>query len=134
MATEATLGWNTIIQRAGVTVPEVRSIEGPVLDAPFEDVTHMESPSGYREYIVTLRDPGEVTLTINFDPKNVVHQNLLDDFVNNTLSAYTLAWAGAGQPTWSFSAYVSRIAPSSPSDAARSAVVTLRVSGAVTFS
>lgn len=32
------------------------------------DVTHQESSSYFREYLAGLRDGGEVTLTVNFDP------------------------------------------------------------------
>lgn len=49
-------------------VAEVVSITPPPMTRDAVDVTHMESPNEYRQFIPGLADLGEATITINFVP------------------------------------------------------------------
>jgi len=54
------------------------------------DVTHQQSSSYFREYLAGLRDGGEVTLTVNFNPT----QNNLSILGNSgTLTISRPGWA-----------------------------------------
>src|SRR6185436_4037195 len=63
---------------------EVVSIGGPQEKADEIDVTHLRSPSGYREFIQSFKDGGEVPLELNFLPGDTSQQNLRADFASGT--------------------------------------------------
>ena len=49
-------------------IAEVKSIGGPNEDSEELDTTHLRSVGGYREYIQSFKDGGELPLTMNFLP------------------------------------------------------------------
>ena len=51
-------------------VAEVKNIGGPDEKADEIDVTHLRSPGGYREFIQSFKDGGELPLTMNFLPSD----------------------------------------------------------------
>ena len=117
------------------TIAEVKDISGPELVSSFMDVTSHDSVDYTREFINSLRDPGEVTFSINYVPGNATHNmsaGLASLQQNRTLRSYQLVFPDAGTTTWEFDAYVSRFAPRAPVDGPLGADVTLRVTGTVT--
>ncbi len=66
------MGYGATIERSSdsgvswVAIPECTSIVLPEEQQDYVDVTSLDSPSGYREYIPGLKDIGEMTLSANY--------------------------------------------------------------------
>lgn len=61
----------------GVTytaIPEVKGIAVPTITTEYPEVTNLDSPDGFREYIKGLKDPGEITLTCGYTPAGMTQQ------------------------------------------------------------
>lgn len=117
------------------TIGEVVDPTPPPLTGETTDVTHEESPGGFREYLATLRDAGEPTFTINFDPSgatHAAHTSLLTDLVNGTLQYWKVVYPGS-VASWSFRGIVTSFEPEAPMDGALRASVTIRTSGQPTL-
>lgn len=67
------------------TVAELQSIEVPAVQTDTIDMTHHTSPGAYREYLLGLRDGGEVTLEGNYIPRNAT-QNASTGILADNLS------------------------------------------------
>lgn len=71
--TIATIGYGATVQLDNAA-GSLTSIGEVISATPFsasvgtQDATHLSSTSGYREFIATLSDMGEGSVTINFDP------------------------------------------------------------------
>lgn len=63
---------------------EVVSIGGPNETADEIDVTHLRSDLGYREFVQSFKDGGELPLELNFIPGNSTQQNMDADFTSGT--------------------------------------------------
>jgi len=47
-------------------IPECKGIAIPVVSTEYQEVTSLDSPNGFREYIKGLRDAGEVTVPCGY--------------------------------------------------------------------
>lgn len=98
-------------------IAEVKSISGPNFQVGFADVTHMESPSAVREFLPTLTDPGEISITCNFLPDNSTHDAMRVDMIARTKRNFTMTMTDTGGATvWSFSGYFSQLQLNTPLD------------------
>lgn len=119
------------------TIAEVTDIGGPEFTLATEDVTNHSSIEGWREYIGTILDPGEIQFSINFIPTEATHNpstGLIKDMVDKTLRNFELVFPDSGSTTWSFSALITSFKSSEPVQGKLAADVTLRVSGKPTLS
>lgn len=128
----ATSGKGTLLKREGTTIAEVRSISGPSMSAETIDVTNMDS-GGWREFITSLKDGGEVSFDCNFLPAAATHVALMQDFVDSVISEYSLVWTDSGTSTWTFDGLVTSFQPNAAIDDALTASVTIKMSGAPTI-
>lgn len=142
MATQALSAYGTLLKRGDggapetfTTVPEVRSISGPSTETDEAEVTtHSTAAAGaYREYILTLIDAGSIEFDINYVPSDAVHQGVRADFIARTKRNWQLVLPGNVQ-TISFTGYVKTFSMEFPVDDAITASVSIRLTGAVTFS
>lgn len=116
------------------TIAEVKSISGPALSLEIIDVTHMESPSLYREKLPSFKDAGEVTLEVNFLPGHATQQAVITDFEARTKRNFQIIWTDSGATAWEFSGYYTGFAPSAGIDDAMTATITITVTGGITIS
>lgn len=128
----ATSGKGTLLKREGTTIAEVRNISGPSMKAETIDVTNMDS-GGWREFITSLKDGGEVTFDVNFLPAAATHLAVLQDFVDSVISTWSLVWTDSGTSTWSFEGLVTAFQANAQIDDALTASVTVKMSGAPTI-
>lgn len=131
-------GFGVIIQRSiasvWTTIAQIKDGPvGPSLDRTMIDVTSKDSTSRYREFLAGLRDGGEVTFTIGYDPAGTTHAQLLTDFGSDTAASWRVAFADSD--TWAavFSAFVKSFQPTGPLDDELTADVTLKITGVVTM-
>ena len=119
-----------------VTVGQVRDVTGPGLQQAAVEVTARDS-SKWREFRGGLRDGGEVTFDMLYDPALATHAagsapGLVNLLTTGTLRSFRLTFSD-GVRTATFSALVTAFTPKSPLGDAMTADCTLKVSGAVTF-
>ena len=92
MASEAMSGVGTKFRKwtAGnwVDIAEVNSITGPSMTRDTIDVTSLDSIGGYREFIAGFRNPGTISLSMNFT--NVSYTIMKTDYEDENPQSYDL--------------------------------------------
>ena len=116
------------------TIAEAKSISGPQRQQSLIEVTHMESPNYYREYLPSLLDAGEVTFDVNWT--NIAAQvALITDLEARTKRNFKLVFiASTGTVTYSFSGYITNIEHNFQMEEAISASMTIKITSSVTVS
>ena len=74
------------------TLGNVTKVSGPEIERETYDVTAHDSANGWREFIGGLKDGGEVSLEINYDPRK--HDTLVADFEDTAPRDYKLTFPG----------------------------------------
>lgn len=113
-------------------IAEVNSIDGPTKSRETIDVTSLDSTGGYREFIASFRDAGEVTLEMNFTRDGYVDMN--DDFESDSAVDYKITLPDTGNTELDFSAFVTNLGQAIPLDDKVTMSVTLKITGQVTLS
>lgn len=136
--TQAKSSFGTLLQmgdggapEAFTTVAEVLDISGPELARDTEEVTNHSSPSGYEEFISTIKRSGEVTFPINFIPGHATHDQstgLIALIESGVLKNWRLILSTTGS-RWAFAALVTNFAGESPVVGKQGGNVTLKISG-----
>lgn len=128
----------TLLQRGNGAGPEVFTtiagcgdLSGPGATRDTEDVTSHSSTGGYREFITTLRDGGEVSCDIYwiFDPS----QSVLDvDFASNNQVNYRIVFPDDDNTTYEFAGLVTDLSWNAPVAGALTRSLTIKITGPVT--
>lgn len=133
-------GFGTKFSRETVTpgtyadIAQVVNIGGPALSREAIDATSMDSSGRWRQFIAGLRDAGEVTLELLFDPDNTGQQDLRNDLSTlDTLKNYRITFPDATPTTVTFGGLITRFDPKAPMDEKLVASVTVKLSGAPTW-
>lgn len=120
-------------------IGEVTSISGPTMSSDLIDVTTQESAGGFREKIIGLTDPGELTFDIFFNQTLVSHDEvdgMLAHFKNKTISWFQLHLPLVGATEmgiWQFQGVVNGFEIDASVDDALKASLTIAISGLPTF-
>lgn len=142
MATAALSGYGTFLKRGDggspetfSTVGEVRSMSGPSMETDEIDVTtHSSAAAGaFKEFIMGLIDAGSIEFDTNYVPSDPTHIGLRNDFLNRTKRNWQIVLPGAIQ-TISFAGYVKSMPFEFPVDDAITQKISIRCTGAPTFS
>lgn len=108
----------------------VKNLDGPGTQLAFIETTDFDSTGGFREYVGTLKDPGQMSFTLNFDPDSAGHEALCDDHDAAVARTFQLEFSHVSPPRiWEFDAFVAEITPKAEVDGLIEAQVTLRVTG-----
>lgn len=118
---------------AFAAVAQVRSISGPSLSAETIDVSTHDG-AGYREFVASLLDPGELTLDLVWDPVAATHEAMFDDLAARATRNVRIVWPDTATTTWAFAGQFLGLEPNAPVDGELSASVTFKVSGEITIS
>ncbi|MGW4030745.1 phage tail tube protein [Streptomyces sp. NPDC004838] len=108
-------------------IAHVTNVGGPGLSRNTIDVTTHQSPDAWMEFIGGLKDGGEVSLDINYDPAD--HDQLIADFDDKDPRSYRLVFPDPAQTTWTLKSVMTGFEPSAPVDDKLSAALTFKVSG-----
>lgn len=129
--------FGTKLRRNGVEIADVTNIGLPGLTREIVDTTHHNSPDRWREFIKIVKDGGEVTLDLNYNPTVATHSvatGLLADFVDDTSNAtYDIVFPNAAGTVWSFPGIVTSFSGGAPIDDKLTASVTIKVAGKPTL-
>ena len=122
----------------GTEVANVKTIGLDGREAEEIDFTHLRSEGGYREFRQGFKDPGTISLALQFDPTHATHgqtgngiEALLDSGADITWeivfddAGWAISWSGAG--------FIKGNAVNIAVDGAIEATATIRVSGATTW-
>jgi len=138
MTTNAIAGVGTTFGReldtsSGVyaALAEVMSIDGPTMSRETYDVTTLDTVGGYREFIGGFRDPGEISLEMNFTAEGYGQQII--DFEAATAHGYNIVLSDTGASTLTFDGLVTDLPLSISPDAPVTQNITIKITGAVTF-
>lgn len=127
----AVTGQGTMFMRNSVAVGEINSIDGPSKSRDTIDVTRLEDVDGYRQYIGGLREPGTVTLNMNFTRENYDLFN--EDYESDEPQKYEIVFPVALDTTFSFTGIVTELPLSIPIGDKITCDVTIQISGKVTI-
>lgn len=147
MATQAMIGHGTRVAILDsnasppdyVTVAEVTNVTPASLARDAIDVTHVQSPDKWREFIPGLRDAGEVTFEMNFIPKGDGFSQILASFNSDEVQTLRITFPDGtgGSPddatVWIISGFITAFEPDAPVDDKMSASVTMKLSGKPEF-
>jgi hypothetical protein len=109
-------------------IPELRTIGGPDGSAPTIDVTDLDSTA--REYILGLKDEGQLQCGFMYRPSNTVHRTLRNAFSNRTLMQFQLDFADDAT-RWEFDGYVTGFPVSFGVDTVVEGTLTIKITGAI---
>lgn len=111
-----------------VDIGEVTNIDLLDIDVDDIDVSSHDSPGQWREFLGGMKDGGELSMEVNYDPAE--HGTILSAV--GTSRDHRLTLPDAGAATIAFEGYVSGFSAQAPYDDKLSATITVKVSGAVT--
>ena len=118
---------------AFTTVAEVTALSGPSFTRETIDVTHHGSANQHREHIGALKDSGDVSFSINWQPDlngasgHGITSGLLKDYKDATRRNFQVVWPDASGTTFAFAGLITGISPTAPIDGALTADVTIKV-------
>jgi len=129
------IGHSAVIQRSSdgtsggvfTTVGSIRDIDFGGLSRDTVETTNMVSTERWREYIGGLKDGGELSFEITFDPDHADFTAFELDLNTDTSGYYKIVWPDADE--WGFAGFVTGIDVNAPVDDRMSAQVTIKVTG-----
>jgi predicted secreted protein len=131
------LAWDPAGGSAYTAIGQVTSISGPGLARETVDVTTHDNMDMWRSFIKSLKDGGEVSFDILYDPVLGTHNystGLLSDFADDsTIANFRLTFPDAGTTEWTFPGIVTGFETAEPIDDALKATITIKCSGTPTL-
>lgn len=119
----------TTLRRGTVNIANLTSIDGVSVSADTIETTALDTVGGYRTFVTSLKDAGEVSLSGHFDYES--HNGLLADFEDAIVTPYTIAFPDG--TTWGFSAVVTAFSTSVDLEDLIGFEATLKISGIPTL-
>lgn len=113
-------------------IGQIRSIEGPAVETGEVEATTLDSTDAYREFLLSLLDPGNVTFPIAWDSTLASHVFLVNGQENRNEHNWKIVLAnGSSSNIIYFNGRVNSFAPTFPVDDLQTANVGLRLTGKV---
>jgi predicted secreted protein len=112
-------------------VAHVTNITLPAIERETLDVTAHDSASGYMEFLGGLKNGGEMSIEVNYDP--TVHDDLTAHMDDSDPLNYKVLFPGS-LGSWTFTAVMTGFAPEAPYDDKLTAEISFQVSGKPTLS
>ena len=110
-----------------VPIAEINSISGPTMSRETVDVTTLGSAGGYREFIGSLRDGGDVSLNMNFTA--ATYALMKADFEDDTVQQYQIVLPDTANTTLELDGIVTEMPLDIPLDDKVTCDITIKVSG-----
>lgn len=124
-------GQGTVFKRNGAPIAEVVSIGGPNMSRETIDITSLDVLDGYRKFIASFRDAGTIDLNMNFT--NETYKLMKADFESDEPQEYQIVLPDEEASTLSFEGLVTELPLNVPTGDKITVDVTIKISGAVTF-
>jgi hypothetical protein len=114
------------------TVAEVKDISGPSVSTDTNEVTSMDSPSGFKEYIASLKDGGEVSFPMNF-VNSAAQDALFTDWGNRTRRNFKIVTTHATPKNITFAGFITAMGMDFAVADVAMRNVTIKITGPVTI-
>jgi len=115
--------------RETVQIGEINSITGPNKSRETIDVTRLEDDDGYRRFVASLRDAGQVTLNMNFVRE--YYDMINEDFESDDAVEYSIKLPDTDGTTFTFTGLVTELPVGINIGDKITADVTIKLSGPV---
>lgn len=137
----ARLGYGTLLERQIAASPpswqliaERVSLGGPSMSRDAPDVSHMDSPGAWREFIPGMKDGGEISIEGNFVPDDATQNaetGILSEFYSDVRGVWRMTFPLTGSPPviWTFSGILTGFELDIPTDDKMAFTATIKVSG-----
>ncbi len=124
----------TVFKYATSTVPKIESFSGPSFSAPIINVSDLATTC-VEKIASGISDGGQLTLELNFEADNAIHDAIADAVIAGSTAACVLTFLnpGATTTTYSFTAFPTEFTPSASTGEALKASVTLDITGEVSI-
>jgi len=106
MAGEATRALGTVLKKDEQKIGGLTSIGGIEITADTIDVTTLDSDGGYREFIGSFKDAGEVTIEGFFKPEDAGQLAMQTSLDEGNPEDYTIEFPTSPKATWGFEGVV----------------------------
>lgn len=130
-----TVSMGTTLKKGTTVIALLTSIDGLNLKSDSVESTALDTVGGYKTYVSTLKDAGEVSISGHFD--YAAHSEFLTDFEGLTIQSYTIEFPDKGATgigtTWTFSGIVTDYHTSADLGNLIKFESTIKVSGAPTL-
>lgn len=129
-----TVAMGTTIKKGTAAIGNLTSIDGLSVSADTIEVTTLDATSGYRSFVGSLRDGGEVSISGYFT--HASHASLFVDFEDGSVDSYTIEFPDkltTAGTKWTFSAVVTAFSTSVELEDLIGFEATLKVSGKPTL-
>jgi hypothetical protein len=116
-------------------IPEAKGLGIPTVETNFADVTNLDSPGGFKEYIKGLKDSGVLTVPCGYTSAGYAEQ-LSDADLDDPVFYETTLKLAKGQTTadvFTFQGFPTVSVETGDLGAPIGMTVSIRVTGAVTF-
>ena len=110
-------------------IGNVTSVKGPEMERATYDVTAHDG-DGWKEFIGGLKDGGEVTLGLNYDPTK--HDDFVADFEDDVARDYKMVFPGT-LGTWALKLVLTGFSQEAPVDDKFTAELKFKVTGKPTI-
>lgn len=134
--TQAMIGFGTLFQTGDDSSPqgfstlaEVTAITPPGVARDAIDATHMQSPDGWREFILGLKDGGEISIEINYIKASVTA--IMAEFSSNVMKDRRILFPDGS--SFDFAAGCIGFEPEAPVDDKIAASATFKITGKPVF-
>ena len=129
------IGHGTRLQRSDdgtsggtfASVGSIRDVVPPPLSRDAVESTDMDSPERWNEYIGGMKDAGELSFDMTFDPGSSEHTAFMTDLNTDEAGYYKLIFPDSSE--WGFSALLTGYEPDVPIKEKMTANVTFKLSG-----
>lgn len=111
-------------------VANVTNVTLPAIERETLDVTAHDSADGYMEFLGGLKNGGEMSVEVNYDPS--AHDALASHMDDGAPKNYKVMFPGS-LGSWAFTAVMTGFAPEAPYDDKLSAEISFQVSGKPTL-
>lgn len=114
-------------------IPSLKDFKLPTGKRGELDVTTMDSPGEYKEFIAALKDPGTMSLVVIYDPKDEIHSQLYDlKESGDDCNFQVVLPDAAGNEQYEFAAFVNDFELDLNVEKEVDATIGLRITGAIT--
>jgi len=125
----ATRALGTTIKKGTTLIGGLTEINGIEKTADTIDITTLDSTGGYREFISSFKDGGEVSISGFFVPGNVGQAALETAFESGDSDTFTIVFPAVMGATWTFTGVVTKVMTSATIEDPISFEATIKVSG-----
>lgn len=111
-------------------IAELMDFGGPSVETGTEEVTP-HGTDGWKEFIATVVDAGEVTFDINMVPASASVAALWAAATDRTKRSFSAVWPDSGSTTWPFTGIVTNFDPQAPVEGKLSASLTIKLTESI---